>query len=562
MNTLQAEVWPQTSIDGEARASALSAHAQTTEPVVPVASVTYRSSGRALLIGDMGALAAALPELSGLQCVAVCTAAGDETPADIEDGAVAWVSGSVTGVTGHLGMYTATVTTAAGEERNPAAALGAQNTTFDLVLDLQPQPSLDREKLPPGYFATRGDAAAVREALAQLPELVGEFEKPRYFAYDAEICAHGRRGLSGCHACIDACATDAIRSLGESIEVDPYLCQGCGSCVTVCPTGAMTYAYQPLDELLATVRRTLHAYRQAGGSHPCVLLYGSDASAEQVAIMSERLPERVLPFALEEVGEVGIEAWLAMLAYGADHVVLLAGAETPRRERMATARQIEYLTPVLAGLGGHAERVRLLGPEDDPVACLTDLPPVPPQPLATFAAVGGKRAVFQLALEHLVRQAPEPPEPVALPAGAPFGAIEVKRDACTLCMACVSVCPSMAAVGGGDQPRLLFHEDRCVQCGMCETACPEDAITLAPRMNYAAHVTPAQTVLNEEELFHCVSCGKAFATVKLIDRMTQKLAGHWMFQDERSRSRIRMCEDCRVKDLFADEAGMQVHKQG
>ena len=85
--------------------------------------------------------------------------------------------------------------------------------------------------------------------------------------------------------------------------------------------------------------------------------------------------------------------------------------------------------------------------------------------------------------------------------------------------------------------------------GVCEGACPEDAITLAPRFLYDPTERQRMRVLNEEEPFCCISCGKAFATASVIDAMRGKLAEHWMFQDEASRRRLEMCEDCRVADI-------------
>ena len=43
---------------------------------------------------------------------------------------------------------------------------------------------------------------------------------------------------------MDACPTQAIVSAGDRIEVDPYLCQGGGSCASACPTGAIVAPYQ------------------------------------------------------------------------------------------------------------------------------------------------------------------------------------------------------------------------------------------------------------------------------------------------------------------------------
>ncbi|MDZ7810736.1 MAG: hypothetical protein U5L11_12335 [Arhodomonas sp.] len=67
-------------------------------------------------------------------------------------------------------------------------------------------------------------------------------------------------------------------------------------------------------------------------------------------------------------------------------------------------------------------------------------------------------------------------------------------------------------------------------------------------------------MLHEERPFHCVSCGKAFATEGVIDRITSQLAEHWMFGDERSMRRLKMCEECRVRDLLAEEGGLERYR--
>ena len=66
-------------------------------------------------------------------------------------------------------------------------------------------------------------------------------------------------------------------------------------------------------------------------------------------------------------------------------------------------------------------------------------------------------------------------------------------------------------------------------------------------------------ILNEEAPFCCITCGKPFATQSMMVTMREKLKHHWMFQDEQSLRRLQMCEDCRVKDLFASEGEMNVH---
>ena len=169
---------------------------------------------------------------------------------------------------------------------------------------------------------------------------------------------------------------------------------------------------------------------------------------------------------------------------------------------------------------------------------------------ATFGGLGGKRTVLFMAIDHLAEALGAGGEPVPLPAGAPLGRIRVDTERCTLCMGCVGVCPAKALSDGGDQPQLLFYEQNCVQCGLCEQACPERAITREARLLPDPARRSEKTLLNEEPVFHCVSCGKPFATKKMIDRITAKLAGHHMYQDAQAIRRLQMCDDCRVRDMF------------
>src|SRR5690606_22497051 len=203
--------------------------------------------------------------------------------------------------------------------------------------------------------------------------------------------------------------------------------------------------------------------------------------------------------------------------------------------------------------GLDASRLVWFGVKDDAAALFgRAMAPAVRQP-AAFDTYNEKRGTLRLALDHLYDQAPENPRSVALPAGAPFGQIHVNKQACTLCMSCSQVCPTRAITDAGDKPQLSFTEDLCVQCGLCAKACPEDAITLEARFTFDWEERRKPQVLNEEEPFCCIRCGKAFATQSVIGRMVEKLSGHHMFQSEDALRRLKMCGDCRVVDMFADD---------
>ena len=150
-------------------------------------------------------------------------------------------------------------------------------------------------------------------------------------------------------------------------------------------------------------------------------------------------------------------------------------------------------------------------------------------------------------MRELQRAAPAPVDVVALPAGAPFGAVEINVEGCTLCLACVSACPTGALSADTERPMLRFAEDACVQCGLCKATCPEKVITLKPQLDFRA-ATAAARVLKEEAPFECIRCGKPFGVKSTIERVAAKLEGkHWMFKGSARRlDVIKMCEDCRV----------------
>jgi ferredoxin len=466
------------------------------------------------------------------------------------------VRGGTPEVSGRLGRFVVNIVTPDGTVALAEAA-GLSSEHFDLVLDLGQPPLLAHEVPPVGYYAPAGDERALARALAELPDMRGEFEKPKYFNFRPELCAHSRSEIAGCNRCIEACPTLAISPAGDVVLVDPYLCQGAGSCVAACPSGAMSYAFPTVSDLLGRVRGLFEAFRGAGGEHPGLVLHDSWTRAAILGELGAGMPEDLIPLEVEEIGSVGMDTWLAALAYGARGVAVCVTARTPARMVRELREQVGFARELLAGMGfapGMLALVYCDQPEEAGKAWL-GMPAAGIDRPARFVAPDDKRGVLRLAIDHLHRQAPAPRKVVELPKGAPFGEVRVDKAACTLCMGCVSVCPAAALTAGGDLPQLRFTEWNCVQCGLCEKACPEDAIRLLPRLLFDAEARQQPRVLHEEPPFCCVSCGKPFTTPGLLANLQRKLEGHWMFQSEEARRRLQMCEHCRVKDMFKSSAG-------
>ena len=64
-------------------------------------------------------------------------------------------------------------------------------------------------------------------------------------------------------------------------------------------------------------------------------------------------------------------------------------------------------------------------------------------------------------------------------------------------------------------------------------------------------------MLHEAEPFACVRCGKPFGTLRAIEAIITKLAGHAAFQGAAAQ-RLKMCSDCRVIDLYSASNEMKI----
>lgn len=501
--------------------------------IIPIDLVEYNSAGRLLIIGNAHQIQAVMPHLTNMDIMLACV--DDEDKFRLKSKLI--IRDKIQQIEGWMGRF--------------KVQFKSQQLTVDLVLDLSDQPLLTTKVLPLGYFAPRDNAQVLAETLQQLPELTGTFDKPQYFNYNASICAHSKRQLAGCSRCIDACPADAIISTGDTVTVNPALCQGCGSCTLVCPSGAMTYALPTLDSSLNRLRKMIKAWFELETTAPHILIYDLNNGQSLFNTIAEELPANVIIFSIEEIGALGMAFWLSALAYGAGSVTVWDAESHTDHNWLEVQQEITKTNQILLGLGYEEDVVNWFKGKDtgrlfEHISTSNMLTHIP---AAQFSGIDEKRRMITTALDHLHQHATNPVDVLTLSSDAAFGEIKVDKSACTLCHACVTVCPAGAVLDGNDKPQLNFIEDLCVQCGLCKTACPENAIKLNPQYLFNRVQARKKILLHDEPVFHCITCNEAFATKKMIDTMIDKLKTHAMFQGE-ALDRLKMCKDCRVKAMF------------
>ncbi len=533
--------------------------AAAAEPAPKLAFVTLKSDGVILVYGrDERAVEAAALLKDHLDVTVVLTRPEQVSPPRVAD--FPTVRGTIRSAQGHLGAFEITVDDYAAPSPSSRGALAFGRgrdgaiSHCDILLDLSGgTPLFPADDLREGYLrADPGDPAAVLRAVLRARDLVGDFDQPRYIDFTDHLCAHSRSKIVGCRRCLDLCPTGAITPAGDHVAIDAAICAGCGQCAAVCPTGAAAYAMPPADALMQRLRTLLTVYREAGGRTPVLLFHDEEhggALIDALARHGDGLPAHVLPVQVNEVTQIGLETVAAAFAYGTAAVRFVLRAR-PRHDVAGLTRTITLAETILAGLGLGGARLGAIE-TDDPFVLgdrlrEIDLDHGVTQP-ASFRPDGRKRDVLRLALRELHRVAPAPIDVIMLPADAPFGAVEINVDGCTLCLACVSACPTGALTDDPERPMLRFAEDACVQCGLCKATCPEKVISLVPQIDFRA-ATAASRVLKQEEPFPCIRCGKPFGVKSMIERVIAKLEGqHWMYQGAASRlDAIKMCEACRV----------------
>jgi ferredoxin len=570
-NIREAAGWSNEADRAGPKMAALLAVAAEPTPAAPF--VELESGGVILICGrDETAVEAANLLKDHLDVTVLIEPPAAIIPPRIADFPVA--KGKVRNAKGHFGAFEIIVddfARASPSSRGVLAFGPSRNdarSSCDIILDLTGGtaffPAAD---LRDGYLrADPGNPAAMLQAVLKARDLIGTFQKPRYVTFDATLCVHSRSQVTGCTRCLELCPTSAITPDGDHVIIDPNVCAGCGQCAAACPTGAASYALPSEDVLLRKLRAMLMAYREAGGEQAVVLVHDEPHGApliDALARFGDGLPSHVLPFAVNEITQVGLESVAAAFAYGASAMRFLLRAR-PLHDVSGLLRTMALADPILMGLGFGAGRIATIE-TDDPdflLEALRAIPAMPPSPRPTsFRPLGAKRSVLRFALSELHRAAPQQVEVVALPKGAPFGAVEIDVSGCTLCLSCVSACPTGALRDDPERPMLRFVEDACVQCGLCQATCPEHVITLKPQINFDAARAPAR-ILKEEEPFCCIRCGKPFGVKSTIDRVVAKLEGkHWMYSGSSRRiDVIKMCEDCRVAYVAEegfDPYGMQ-----
>jgi ferredoxin len=359
---------------------------------------------------------------------------------------------------------------------------------------------------------------------------------------DEELCLNLRGRTFSCEACNDSCPFGALQLSPDHIEIDEAACTRCGTCIPVCPAGAIRLTgFVPQRFLRALdgqeqVHLHCSASTDGGGGVviPCHrvldarLLASAWADGTRIFVLHglERCADCHKGGAREHVRDVGavLKEWFEDAAPDlniAQPGQPRTGGGDRRHEDQVHLSRRGFLRLASTRAVSSAAGWLLPAAEEDDEA--EELP---------FYQGGGemKRPVaYQVALAARVTRLPwrkDRPLPWQR---------RTLADECSACLVCAQHCPTGALETVEDEKArsISFHTALCTDCGLCVQLCPEHAVRPQPVFS-AGELTGPPVLLMHRTMSRCRNCAHPFlpatprAELCQICQNEQELDDEWL----------------------------------
>lgn len=373
----------------------------------------------------------------------------------------------------------------------------------------------------------------VDEIIKLLKENINSYTYKKFTTYDPTICQYNERRVEICSKCEEVCPTVAITKddKTKTLTFSQIDCDGCGGCVSVCPSGALDYAPTNRDSIFEMSK----FYKE---THP--LIVPSKMNMQNLMI---NLKENVLPFAIEGEKFLSEVSFLTLLQMSGSQVVFYSDVLSK-----GTKDSIRILNDIYQKKY-QKDAILVAMDEEELEDALNEVSFIENSYFNFNQNELKKREAFSQRLQKIVGT--EDLGVVKTGEHIHYGRVLVNEANCTLCLACVGACNVDALFANESDFTLRVNPSLCTACGYCEVSCPEvDCLTIVRDEIELQPTWFKENILAKDKLFACVECGKEFATTKAIEKIANMMGAIFALSSETKKRTLYCCEDCKPKIMI------------
>ena len=373
----------------------------------------------------------------------------------------------------------------------------------------------------------------VDEIIKLLKENINSYTYKKFTTYDPTICQYNERRVEICSKCEEVCPTVAITKddKTKTLTFSQIDCDGCGGCVSVCPSGALDYAPTNRDSIFEMSK----FYKE---THP--LIVPSKMNMQNLMI---NLKENVLPFAIEGEKFLSEVSFLTLLQMSGSQVVFYSDVLSK-----GTKDSIRILNDIYQKKY-QKDAILVAMDKEELEDALNEVSFIENSYFNFNQNELKKREAFSQRLQKIVGT--EDLGVVKTGEHIHYGRVLVNEANCTLCLACVGACNVDALFANESDFTLRVNPSLCTACGYCEVSCPEvDCLTIVRDEIELQPTWFKENILAKDKLFACVECGKEFATTKAIEKIANMMGAIFALSSETKKITLYCCEDCKPKIMI------------
>lgn len=359
----------------------------------------------------------------------------------------------------------------------------------------------------------------------------------KYIGYDPSLCISHKKTGNICKKCSTACSVGALKkdSISDQPAFSHVLCNGCGACARVCPSGALEYLQIP------------------GSSFERICSYYKD----KIALIIPRridpdtlhfpLPQHVLPLTVENENFLDEYHLLSLFQTSGNPIVICTDTPSGLLQDIGA-----FLNEILRRKYGK-KAIFICDNEQDLAKVLSCLPEFKDASFSIETGYLRKRPLFAGRLAHVVGF--DDLGIVDVPTSLPYGNLTIAKDRCTLCLACVGACTLTALTAHPKDNTLRFTPALCAACGNCDTLCPEsDCLEVVGGTLALRPESFRANIMASDELMECTECKKPFAPRKSIEKIAGLMRPIFA-EDPVKLKTLYCCQDCKAKIMIESRIG-------